>query len=722
MSQIPNQPAPTAAQGEVVFPGNLTANPRLSQWLRVRPEGVVEVSPGKVEIGQGILTALAQIAADELDVDLARVRLVPASTAASPNEGVTSGSLSVQDCGVAVRFVCAEARALLLEAAAERLGVPADALGVEDGTVTGPGNARTSYWELAGEVSLDRDATCRAAPKPADARRLAGASAPRLDIPDKVFGARRFIHDMTLPGLLHGRVLRPDAPRARLEALDEAALRECEGVVAWVRDGSFLGIIAETEDAAASALERLRAAATWSAGEPLPDETDLRAWLKSQPTESKVVDARGTPRAGVRTLRRSYARPFIAHASIAPSCAIAQWQDGGVRVWSHCQGIYNLRADLALVLRLDPERIVVQHVEGAGCYGHNGADDVALDAALLARAVPGRPVRLQWTRADELARAPFGAAMAVEIEADLDGSGEIAAWRHALWSNGHVARPGRNAIPTLLAAGEIAEPFPRFVATNPPLAGGGGADRNAVPLYDFPGSIVTNHRLLAMPLRTSSLRSLGAFANVFAVESFLDELAKERAEDPVALRLRHIAEPRARAVLEAAAARAGWRRGPRGSGRGEGVGLARYKNSGAWCAVVAEVEVEDEVRVRRLTIAVDVGEAVNPDGVVNQIEGGAIQAASWTLKEAVRFDAERVTSDHWDAYPILRFSEVPMVEVEILPRPHERPLGAGEAAHGPTAAAIGNAVFDALGVRVRDLPITRDRIIAAMETDPGADP
>jgi nicotinate dehydrogenase subunit B len=721
VSRIANEPAPTAAQGEVVFPGNLKANPRLSQWLRIHPEGSIAVTPGKVEIGQGILTAIAQIAADELDVDLARIRLVPATTAESPNEGVTSGSLSVQDCGVAVRFVCAEARQLFLEAAAERLGVSVVELRVEDGTVTGPGNARTSYWELAEQVSLDRDASCRIAPKPAGARRLAGASAPRIDIPDKVFAAPCFIHDMMLPGLLHGRVLRPDTPRARLAAFDEEAVRASAGVVAVVRDGDFLGVVAETEDASAAALERLRAAATWSGGETLPDEGNLRGWLKSQPAESKVVDARGTPRSGVRTLRRSYARPFIAHGSIAPSCALAQWHKGGVRVWSHCQGVYNLRADLALVLRLPPESIVVQHVEGAGCYGHNGADDVALDAVLLARSVAGQPVRVQWTRADELARSPLGAAMTIEIEADLDAHGEIAAWRHALWSNGHVARPGRNEIPTLLAASEIANPFPRFIATNPPLAGGGGADRNAVPLYDFAGSVVTNHRLLVMPLRTSSLRSLGAFANVFAIESFLDELAAERGEDPVAFRLRHLSKPLARAVLEAASARAGWRQRPRGSGRGQGVGLARYKNTGAWCAVVAEVDVEDEVRVRRLTIAVDVGETVNPDGVVNQIEGGAIQATSWAVKEAVRFDATRVTSDQWDAYPILRFSEVPAVEVEVLSRPDERPVGAGEAAHGPTAAAIGNAVFDALGVRVRDLPITRDSIIAAMEIDPDAD-
>src|SRR3954447_705869 len=547
MSAAPNAPAPVSAQGAVLFPGNLRANPRLSQWLGFVADGVVEVSPGKVEIGQGILTALAQVVADELDVELARVRLVPATTARSPNEGVTSGSLSVQDCGVALRYVCAEARAIFLAAAAERLGVEEDALAVGDGTIMGPGNARTSYWELATEVSLDRDATCRAAPKPVSARRIAGSSAARLDIPDKVFGQPRFIHDLSLPGMLHGRVLRPDAPRAPLAAFDDAAARRVPGFVAVVRDGAFAGVVAESEHAAEAALARLRAGARWGEGETLP-EGELAAWLKSQPVETKVVDARGSPRPAdaARTLRRAYTRPFIAHASVAPSCAIAQWSGDSVHVWSHSQGVYNLRADLALVLALSPERIVVEHVEGAGCYGQNGADDVALDAVLLARAAARRPVRVQWSRADELARAPFGAAMAVEIEADFDEEGEVVHWRHAIWSNGHVARPGRAKTPTLLAASELARPFPRFVATNPPLATGGGADRNSVPPYDFPAWEITNHRLLTMPLRTSSLRSLGAFANVFAIESMLDEVAAESGRDPLALRLRYLRDPRAR--------------------------------------------------------------------------------------------------------------------------------------------------------------------------------
>lgn len=710
-----NRAATPSRAGPPEASASLRANPDLSRWLRFTAGGGVELSPGKVELGQGILTALAQIAADELDVDPARISLRPVSTAYSPDEGVTSGSLSVQDCGMAFRQVCAEMRAACLRAAGERFGVEVSALRVEDGVIAGPGNARTSYWELTDALPSPR-LTGLAKAKTPEARRIAGTNVPRVDIPDKVFGRPRFIHDLSPPGLLHGRVLRPDAPAARLANLDEAAVRAVPGLVAIVRDGDFAGVIAHTEAGAQAALERLRAGAHWTQGEPLPDEAALGDWLRSAPVETRVVAVREAeaPAVPARTMRRAYSRPYLAHASIAPSCALAHWTgDASLTVWTHSQGVYNLRADLALVLRLPPEAIVVEHSEGAGCYGQNGADDVALDAALLARAAGGRPVRVQWSREDELARSPFGAAMLVEIEADLDEADGIIAWRHDLWSNGHTHRPGRAATPTLLAAFELAEPFPRTVSVNPPLAAGGGADRNAVPLYDFPAWRITNHRLLTMPLRTSSLRSLGAFANVFAIESFLDELAAEQGADPLAFRLRHLADPRARAVLEAAAARAGWAQRRPAEGVGHGLGFARYKNAGAYCAVVAEVEGDEDIRVRRLVVAVDVGEVVSPDGVANQIEGGAIQATSWTLKEAVRFGRTCVTSDSWDSYPILRFSEAPAVEVEILARPGEPPLGAGEAAQGPTAAAIANAVCDALGMRVRHLPITRERLIAA---------
>jgi nicotinate dehydrogenase subunit B len=698
------------------LPASLAANPRLSSWVRFSSEGQVTVTPGKVEIGQGIVTALAQIAADELDIDIGRVRMIPASTAASPNEGVTSGSLSVQHSGRALRHACAEIRRIFLEAASERLGVEIDALVVRDGTISGPGNVTTSYWELASDISLERDATPGAMPKTSTQRSLAGRSVQRIDIPDKVFARRRFIHDMALPGMLHGRVLRSEFSWATLVDLPEDAARGAADLVTIVRDGNFAGVVSETEASAEAAIAALRKSASWSSNEALPDENELTEWLKTQPSEPTVIDERTapTPLAKTRTIRGQYARPYLAHGSIAPSCAIAQWNGMRVHVWTHSQGVYYLRDDLALVLNLPVENITVEHVESAGCYGHNGADDVALDAVLLAKAASGRPVRVQWSRADEMSHAPFGAAMAIEIEADLDANSEIVGWRHRVWSNGHTARPGRAAQPALLAATELAKPFPRYIATNPPQAAGGGADRNAIPLYDFPSWKIESHRLLTMPVRTSALRTLGAQGNVFAIESFLDELAAERGEDPVDFRLRHLSDPRAKDVIRAVAQRAKWKP-ERRAGIGHGIGFARYKNTGAYCAVIAEVEGSDDIRVKRLTIAVDVGEAINPDGVINQIEGGAIQATSWVLKERVRFDDKRITSNNWSAYPILRFSEVPEVEVEVLARPDVEPVGAGEAAHGPVTAAIANAVFDALDVRVRNLPITRDSLIAAME-------
>ncbi len=674
------------------------------------------ISPGKVEIGQGIVTALAQIAADELDVDIGRVQMVRPSTAASPNEGVTSGSLSVQQSGRAIRHACAEIRRIFLDAASDRLGVGIDALDVKDGTISGLGNVSTSYWELAVEVSLDRDATPGAKPKSTTQRTLAGKSVQRVDIPDKVLARPRFIHDFALPGMLHGRILRPEISAAKLVSLSEARAGAVAGLVAIVRDGNFVGVVSETEDGAENALGALRNHAAWSSGETLPDEHRLAEWLKAQPSEPTVIDTKTASgkRAKVRTIGRQYTRPYLAHASIAPSCAIAQWTGERVHVWTHSQGVYFLRADLALVLKLPLESIIVEHMEGAGCYGHNAADDVALDAVLLAKAAGGRPVRVQWSRQDEMSHAPFGAAMAIEIEADLDAQGEIVEWRHRIWSNGHTARPGRAAQPALLAATELANPFPRYIATNPPQANGGGADRNSIPLYDFPSWQIECHRLLTMPIRTSALRTLGGQGNVFAIESFVDELATDRGEDPVAFRLRHLSDSRAQDVIRSVARRANWKPDKQ-AGRGYGLGFARYKNTGAYCAVVAEVEGAEDVSVKRLTIAVDVGEAINPDGVINQIEGGAIQATSWVLKERVRFDRQRITSNSWASYPILRFSEVPEVQVELIPRPDSEPLGAGEAAHGPVTSAIANAVFDALGVRVRDLPITRDSLIAAME-------
>jgi CO/xanthine dehydrogenase Mo-binding subunit len=499
--------------------------------------------------------------------------------------------------------------------------------------------------------------------------------------------------------------------------VDEARAREVPGVVAVVRDGSFLGVVAEREENALRALAALRAACTWKEADSLPDERDLAGFLVTAPTEDTVLEDTTTdsaPLTPAHSVRARFSRPFLAHASIAPSCGLALWEGGRLAVWSHSQGVHKLRAELSRSLRLAADDVVVRHVEGAGCYGHNAADDAAHDAVLLAREVPGRTVQVVWTREDELGWGPLGPAMVVEVEAGVDGSGRVQSWRHDVWSNGHASRPASPGWPPLLAATLVGDAQPMIPASDPPLANGGGSGRNAVPLYDLPSRLVRTHRLQTMPLRTSALRALGAHLNVYAIESVVDELAELTGADPIGYRLGMLSDERACDVLRAAAERAGWPGTP-SEGRGLGVGVARYKNRGAYCAVVAEVEAETRVRVRRLTVAVDVGLVVNPDGVVNQIEGGALQALSWTTKEQVRFDARTVTSRTWEDYPILTFSEAPPVDVVLLDRPELPSLGAGEASLGPTAAAIGNAVAAATGVRVRTLPMTPANILAAID-------
>ncbi len=716
------------------MPPSLEANPRLGDWLRVLPGGVVEVRSGKVELGQGVLTALAQVAAEELDINVTRVRMVAAVTGVSPDEGFTAGSMSIQQSGAALRVAGAEARTIYLGIAAGRWNVPADVLTVQDGTIAAPDGRTTSYWELADDGWLDRPATGLAQPKAAADYRIVGTSVPRVDLPDKLAPRPRFVHDMALDGMLYGRVIRPPSRGAALLDVGTEPAMALPGVLSVVRDGSFLGVVAEREEVALRAADLLRAEAKWQEQHTLPDEDDLPAFLTSAPAQTSVL-AESVPPAGAparpaaRLHQAAYHRPYLAHAAMGPSSATALatngangviWGNGvGIRleVWTHSQGVYLLRRELARALKLTAEQVRVRHVEGAGCYGHNGADDVAMDAALLALAVPGRPVQVVWSRSDELGWAPFGPAAVVRITADVDARGDVLSWQHEIWGNGHVTRPGTARRIGLLAASHRDGGEPIEPAAEPPLERGGGAGRNAVPGYAFPAYRAVNHRLSVMPLRTSSLRSLGGFLNVFAIESFMDELAQAAGRDPVEYRLAQLADPRGRAVIEAVARRSGWADwNASGSPRsaGHGIGYARYKNSSAYCAVVAEVEAVTEVRVRRLTIAVDAGLAINPDGAENQVEGGAIQATSWTLKERVRFNSLSVTSDTWDSYPILRFSEVPVVEVEFLPGHGNPSLGVGETAQGPTAAAIGNALSDALGVRVRTLPLTEQQIIAAM--------
>ena len=698
------------------LPGNLETNRTLDRWLNINRDGTVTVYTGKVEIGQGILTALTQVVADELDVALERIRLQPASTMHGPDEGITSGSRSIEESAVALRYACAEVRELLLQRAAKKLGVSLEKVTVDDGVVTGA-DGSVSYWELADDQMLRREATAQIAPKPAAAHKYIGAAVPRHDLPAKISGISAYVHDMDLPGMLYGRIVRPPAYAARLTTVDVIETRAMPGVIAVVRDGSFLGVVAAREEQAVRAARRLARSAQWHNEQQLPAHVTPGEYLLAQPARDQVIseksDPQGRPR-GAQTLSATYTRPYIAHASMGPSCAVAQFEGGHYKVWTHSQGIHPLRCEMAKALDVAADALAIWHADGAGCYGHNGADDVALDAALLARAVPGRAVKVQWMREDEFAWEPYGPAMLVKTGAALDAGGNIVDWQMDVWSYPHSARPAGKDGVNLIAAWHLGAPKPAATPADPPLPAG-GSHRNAIPLYDFPNQRVTNHLVMRSPLRASALRGLGAHANVFAIESFMDELAAAAGADAVEFRLRHLKDPRGRAVIEAVARQCGWQPGARGDGtRGRGMGFARYKNLGCYVAVVTEVDVETEPRVTRAWAAVDVGLVVNRDGVINQIEGGIMQAASMTLKEQVSFDSTRVTSRTWDDYPVMKFTEAPHVEVTLVNRPEAPPVGAGEGATGPTAAAIANAVAAALGARVRDMPITRDRVIAAL--------
>lgn len=706
-------PAVMAQSQPAALPGSLQSNRMLDGWLRINADGTVTVFTGKVELGQGILTALAQIAADELDVNYGRITMVSADTSRSPNEGMTAGSQSVEQSGTALHYAAAEARDILLQTASSRLGVAAEQLSVSDGTISG-GGAKTTYWELAQDTDLRREASGRVKPKPPARRNVIGKAIARRDIPKKVRGEPAYVQDLRLPEMVFGRVVRPPSRRATLEIIDEAAVSAMPGVVALVRDGNFLAVAAEREEQAIKAAEKIRALAKWREVADLPPNgSALYEQLQKLPSKDSVISAKAgvSVSAGATSIEAVYTRPYQCHASIGPSCAIAQFKEGKLTVWTHSQGVFPLREHLAKLTGIAQSEIVAVHVDGSCCYGHNGADDVAGDAALLARATGGRPVKLQWMREDEFGWEPYGSPMVIKMAGRLD-AGRIVDWRHDIWSHPHSTRPG-GAGTNLLAGADLAKPQYLGYPVNSPQPSG-AADRNAVPLYDFPNQQVVLHYLPEMPLRTSALRTLGAYANVFALESFMDELAVAAAVDPVEFRLRHMKDARARAVIDAAVQRADWRPGAKGDGaRGRGFAFAKYKNLAAYVAVVADIEIDrrsGELSVKRVVAVVDAGLIINPDGVKNQIEGGVIQSTSWTLKESLRYDRQKVLTRSWSEYPILTFPEVPAVDIVLLDRPDEKSLGTGEGSQGPTVAAIANAVAHATGRRARDLPFTPEKL------------
>ena len=693
---------------------SLKDNPRIDRWLRFQDDRTVRIATGKVELGQGILTALAQIAAEELDLGMDQVRMMSGNSLDGPGEGYTASSWSIEHSGAAIRLVAAEVRAMAMVRAALRLNAAIDELAIDDGEFLRNGAPTgLDYWHVASELDLAIEATGTVPPKPANAHRIVGTSVPRLDLLAKLTGSG-FIQDMVLPGMFHARTLRQPGRGATLAALDEDAIRRrAGGEIRIVRVDNFVAFVGPDETAVRVAAVVAAERAQWDNAVSLSSEQPTPDWIAAQPSHDRLI---GDPlqEATRDCISVRFTRPFLSHGSIAPSCALAEFRNGMLTVWSHAQGMHPLRVNIAKTVGLSLDQVACHHVQGAGCYGHNGADDAALDAALVALALPGQPIRLSWRRDEEFTHEPLSSAMAVTVHAALDQAGRPADWTTEIWSAAHGQRPGVGGA-YLLAADALKTPPPARKPFDIPEDRGGGATRNGIPLYDVGSKRINYHLIHDVPMRTSSLRGLGATLNIFAIEGLLDELAGRAGEDPLAYRLAILSDARARRVLMRATAMAGWStRGEGGSGTGMGLGLAQYKNFSAYAAVVAAVEVDEAVRVTDIWCAIDAGLAINPDGIINQVEGNIVQAISWTLIEEVRFGDTGVASVDWERYPVIRFTDIPEIRVELVEASEYPSLGVGECAGGPTAAAIGNAVAHALGIRIRDMPMTRDKIVSAL--------
>ncbi len=693
-------------------PAKTVAGDEVDAFLSIAPDGSVTVYTGKVDLGTGIRTALRQMAAEELDVALAKVKLVEGDTALTPDQGPTWGSLSIQIGGVQIRQAAATARKAMLETASKRLGVAPGELDVKYGVIRAKSDITrsTSYSELIGDqqfrLKVDKNAPLK---NPADYS-IVGKSVPRVDIPAKVTGEFTYMQDFRVPGMLHARVIHPPAIGATLQSVDESSVRDVKGLKQVVRIGNFLAVVAASEWGAIKAVGKLKA--TWSAWEGLPEMDKLYQVVRATPVAKdeitiNVGDPKSALAGAARTLSATYEFAIHTHGSIGPSCAVADVRDGQVLIWSASQAPHWLRRELAVMLGIDPSKIRVTYLDGAGCYGRNGHEDAAADAALLSRAV-GRPVRVQWSRADEHGWDPKGPPTLVDIRGGLDAGGKVVAWQSEFW------------IPKLTL---ITDGVPLIAATlaglpHKPAINPGNIFQNSAPSYTFPNAHAVCHRLETTPFRPSWIRTPGRMQNTYANETFMDELAAAAGADPVEFRLRHMNDQRGMAVLKAAAARAKWTPRPspkKGatSGAGRGVSYVKYENVRTYVAAVAEVEADrasGAIRVKRVVVAHDCGLIINPDGVKAQIEGNVIQTVSRTLKEEIKFDRSRVTSVDWATYPILTFPEVPDVEIELINRPNDPPWGAGEPAAAVVPSAVSNAVFDAIGVRVRTVPFTPERV------------
>lgn len=701
---LASRPAtPTSAPSDPhPVPQAIVDRPRIEDWIELRDDGHVFARPGKVELGQGIRTAFGQIVASQLGIGVDRVHLLVPVTGRAPDQGQTAGSFSIEHGGTALAMAARALRRGITERAASRLGVAAEAIRLGSDGVDADAH-HLSYVDLLDDGpitgSIEEDDQPRW-----DIDGL-GEAQHREDLKPKLTGAPAYVQDLALDDMLHARVVLPPTIDAEPEALETDPIREMPGVVEVVRNGNFVVVVAEREEQAIRAANRLRGDTRWKLPTTI-DERDTEALLRSLPSQEAVLcrddDVDGVLASAPRTHSATYSKPYQAHGPMAPSAAVATDDEGTLRIHTHSQGIYPLRRELAALLGRDEATIELEHTDGPGCYGLTCSDDAAAFAAYAALAVPGRPVRFQFPVEDEFAWDPHGPGMVADLTAGLTDDGSIAVWRHRGISDAHSTRANGDG-DRLLAAwvGSARAERPWGGLGEPGL-------RNARPLYDLPAADIANDEVRG-PLRTGPLRSLGSFFNTFAIESFVDEMAELAGEDPVAFRLAHLTDERARHVLEVAAEHVGWEPHVGPSGRGLGVAIGRYKDSKGYAAEVAEVTVDTEAgtfEVVRLVAVCDAGAVINPDGLRNQIEGGLLQGLSRTLYEELHLADEGTAERDWTTYGRLRFSEVPDVEVVVLDRPDHPPLGAGEVSTPPVPAAIANALDDALGIRLRALPLT----------------
>jgi CO/xanthine dehydrogenase Mo-binding subunit len=707
------------AQGAAA--GKPLALTEVDSFLSIDPKGSVTCYTGKVDLGTGITTALRQMVAEELDVPLGRVDLITGDTSLTPDQGTTWGSLTIQIGGMQIRNAAATARDALMGEAAQRLGVRREDLTVADGVISG-GGKRATYGELIGgkQFSLKLDHQKPARPKDPKDYKVVGKSVPRVDIPDKVTGKFTYMQDFRVPGMLHGRVVRPPALGAKLESVDDGSIKGIAGIIKVVREGDFLGIVAGTEWAAIKGARDIKA--TWSRAENLPEPAKLWEHVRtSKVAKDEVTSSTGNVGAamaevGAKIVKASYDFAIHTHGSIGPSCAVAEFKDGKLTSWSASQATHGLRKQLATMFRISPEDVRCIYIEGSGCYGRNGHEDAAADAALLARAA-GRPVRVQWSRADEHGWDPKGPPTLIDIRASVDRAGNVTAWDSEFFIPQQTA--GGFNVP-LVAASLSGMPADAHVAP-------GNIFQNSAIPYKFTNIRTVCHRLETTPFRPSWIRTPGRMQNTYANECFIDELAAAAGADPIEFRLKHLdaGDKRGIETLNRVAALAKWETRPspkKADGgdvvTGRGVSYVKYELARTYVAAVAEVEVNrttGAIRVPRFYVAHDCGQIINPDGLKNQIEGNVIQTVSRTLLEEVKFDRAMITSLDWESYPILKFPDVPDIVMDLIDRPNERPWGAGEPAASVVPSAISNAVFDAVGVRLRSVPYTPEKVKEALK-------